>query len=672
MPQHAVTTLTPFDFSTAADASFVAFLPPARPASPLPAVCTPASLVVQTAAKAPDRWAAASDEKRAVALERLAYCRAAREEADRPGSNMQLGAARAACRTELYPHLAKAGKLHYENARNWLRKLGRKRDGSPDWDNRAALLDGYHGGKKAEASMEHPFIKTVARFYLDENKRELSESYRLAQMDLRARRQDHPEMRLSYHQVVRFFARPELRDAIFIARHGEEAFYNERADWIDRDWSQVAVGACLVMDHHRFDAAIRIPDPDTADGWLPVRPWLSMAMCNRSLYFAGWQISHLNPDSVTCETSLLLAIRRMGNAVPTWIYTDNGKDYLARGFVEDVIATDPETGRQHRHSIVRALGINTITAIAYNARAKTVERQFKEVAGKFAKYWYGYLGNRPGARPWNGDDAWQHPNDLPTLQEFTDTFAWWVDNMYHPVVGEHSKVTGGRTAAEMWATRKPERPPLTDADLFRAFMRPLARNGRDPLFLVGRGGRIRLDNCTYQDAALWKWQDRKVLLKRSNAPGDDAVYACTPDGSPICRVPAKETIAAIAATDDDRARISSAQRANRRQLVDARAVARQLTGEKTVGGARTIPVGDRLELAAAAGLELDADQAPAPTLPAASRSTISAGDAAILEAALSGRAPEPAFAAPGTPAAARSTADDDHARLLAFMRGDVQ
>jgi transposase InsO family protein len=487
--------------------------------------------------------------------------------------------------------------VSYNTYRNWREALAGN-DVALDGANWRRLVPGYRAcGRPALASAEHPFIRLVARHYCRQDGPDLPECVRMATLEARARKMDHPECMLTLAQVSYYFKRPEVAQGVMLSRMGEERYRNEVADYIDRDWSNVPPGYCLVGDHHVFDCAVRTWD-EAAGKWRPVRPWLTAWMCNRSLYFAGWLIRDISPDSLAIEDALLMAIRTMGNRPPKYLYTDNGKDYLSLGLTEDLVCHG-EDGREFRHSIRRQLGCESLTAIAYNARAKLIERMFREVAGKFAKYWFGYLGNRAGSRPENGDFAWDNPELLPTLGEFCEAFAWWLQEIYHNRPAEGSKITGGLAPAALFATFDGNgRVPLTDQELAAAMRKPVASKGaRDPLAMVRRGGRLHVGGHQYQAAELWPLIGRRVMLKSPRTAGDDAVYAYRPDGTEICRAAAVRPVPAIAESAADRQRISDAMAATRRQLVHARTQLAQVLPTKDEKSIEVGPVMDRLALA---------------------------------------------------------------------------
>jgi hypothetical protein len=596
-------------------------------------------VAVQTAGTAA-ALARFTEAEQILAREKAHYVQLVMEAAERGKIREDLAAQVVASRTELFPHLVRGGQggtsllsgtKAYRNFRQWRDLL--RIDGKPACDRFDLLCRNYATGRREQtATAEHPFIRLVAGFYETENRLDLAHAYHLACEAVRAQRL-HPEILLSESQVDYYYKHIKDRQALYLARHGEDAFRQDMCGWIDRDWSGVPPGYCWVGDHHQFDAPCRYID-DTGVV-RACRPWWTVWMDNRALFFVGWVVrAGEHPDSFAIEDAFLEGTRANGNMPPSLAYTDNGKDYRSKGFADPVIIEDG--GRRFEYSILQALGVRRLTALAYNARAKVIEREFREVARQFSKYWYGYLGNRPGNRPERGNEAWQHPETLPSLQEFTEALSWWLTNVYHKTSGKRSKITGGRPPCEVWAERTPLRDALTDGQLRMAMLKPYARN---PLVMVGRGGRLQVDGRVYQSPELWPLTQQRVLVKIDRLD-ERYVYAYQPDGRLICEVRKVETVPALDDSPETRALISEKQKAVRRQLTRARAIQMQDNGGTLPSVAAPIA---RLQLA-------DPTVTPSATLAAAHRLALTptADSAGASGVPSTGRASPAAESAPRT------------------------
>jgi hypothetical protein len=519
---------------------------------------------------------------RQKAAQRMEFVRRVLERADRHGMSHEL-----ACRTveaadgAQFPDLLHAGKggksaLTYCNFRNWLARV-RRPNGTVDESRLPELADKHAGGRQAMTGQEctGEFMQIFARFYEHANRLSFKAAHRLA-VAVARKSGIHPEAIPTVGQVTYHYATKVDRNSVLQARMGEDWAEQHLADYITRDWSGVLPGEVWFGDHHIFDAPCKVQTPDGK--WKAVRPWLTAWMDARSRYLVGWIIrADEDPNSLVIEDALIMGIRANGNRPPARLYTDNGKDYTSAGFITPVFEGDGRPG----HSICRELGCLGHLALPYNARAKTVERFFL-VATEFAKYWAAYLGNRPGTRPEAAQWHWENPETLPSLQEFTEAFAWFLDHMYHNQPNL-SKATGGRAPAEIWAERPEIRAPLTDLQLYMAFLKPMAQTR-----LVKRGGRLMVAGREYHTQELWPLIGKPVMVKLDRFDLGK-VHAFREDGGWICEAREVQALPAIGA---DRDLLSAAMADNRRLMSHSRELHRERTGETKI-----IPAMDRLRLA---------------------------------------------------------------------------
>ena len=560
-----------------------------------------------------------TDTQRVVKNQRLAFCREVHALVAR-----NLSAAEAvnavSVRAEQFDRLITAGKhgkstLTVRNYRNWLGKLGKDAIGRPRWDNHQALADRYCTNVRARAGSPR-FWDFFGAFYLTTHQRSYPEAYRLAQAAARADGVldlDHPTLT----QVRHWFKQHADPTAVALMRLGKDAAQELYCGYILRDWSTVRVGEFWYGDHHVFDCAVRVWD-EQAGAWRPTRPWLTAWMDAKSQFFTGWVIrAGEHPDSLAVEEALLDGIRKNGNAPPVLLGIDNGKDYTSAGFLHPITFDDGK----NNHSIASALGCTHTTALPYNAKSKLIERRFADVCGSFAKWWPAYLGNSPQNKPPEAMQHWNAPESLPSLQQFVEAFTHWLHNVYH-VAATASKVTGGTPPAEAWDAREPVREPLTDPDLFHAFLKPW-----DTLKQVRKGGMLRHANRWYQSDRLWPHIGAKVLVKLDRA-NPSHLFAYTPEGKLLAECTAPVQVPAIARTDADRKLIGQQQSKYHKQLSHALTAAKELTG-----GLKVVPP--------VAHLLLSAPGAPLPVLQSpADPASAAAGDASpAVELPAAGSAP---------------------------------
>ena len=539
--------------------------------------------------KSPIPFEELPDTYRKKAMQRMEFVRSvlAKMAAYRLTQDMAVAAV-AAAESERFPDLLHAGKhgasaLTLKNFRFWFGKVKTPR-GSVDTTMVHVLADKTMGcGRTSvlESDTGREVLKIFARFYEHENRLGMEEAYRLTKAVARKGGM-HPECIPELHTIKWHYKYKVDQVSVLQARMGRTWAENNLAGYITRDWETVEPGEIWFGDHHQFDVAIRTPDDSKKCGCRAERPWLTAWMDARSRFFIGWIIRvDEYPDSRAIEEALLDGTRKNGNRPPVVLYTDNGKDYKSKGFTRPVILDD-----ETMHSIGQELGCQHVFALPYNARAKTIERAFREVAQSFARWFGSFRANCPNNRPEGAQYYYDNPEGLPSLQEFTEAFAYWVDNVFHAEFGGNSRATGGRSPQVVWDGRNPNlRPALTDRQLYFAFLKPLPQ-----LRLVGRGGRIAAEGKEYQTPNLWSLIGKKVLVKVDRA--DSArIHVFREDGGYITEALQVRMHPVLATTDTERDALSAAMADNRRLLSHSRAMHRERTGE-----VRIVAPMDRLQL----------------------------------------------------------------------------
>lgn len=347
--------------------------------------------------------------------------------------------------------------------------------------------------------------------------------------------------------------------ALILAREGEEAYKNRCVDFIRRDWSGLRPGECLIGDSRTFDTRVKVWNA-AQNKWVAVRPNIAGLLDARSWYLASYWITTSPVNSETLINTLRLYVCRSGGVAPTHIYFDNGKDYCAQGFSTDFEAEG------HTHSIFRELGITLVNSIAYNARAKTIERAFRDMMQQFDKLFPDYLGSHPGERTLSADYYDKHPEELPTLKQFSEIFDRWLRSWHN--TPKSGKIHAGKSPAEIWAQL--DRSNALSGDRLRmAFFKPSA------VRTVGRGPCVTFDGKEFYAKEL-RWGDR--LLIKTDSMDPDHVMCYTPDGAFLCEARTRDRIAALALDDAEaRKTIAESIARQRKQLRDAYTMLDDLT-----------------------------------------------------------------------------------------------
>lgn len=457
-----------------------------------------------------------------------------------------------------FPVLSRSGKggasaLIYNNYRNWRKRIA----GLTDIDAiLRALCDDYARGYKIRKG-DSRFWEYFHAFYLHQNRLTLKRSYFLACAKIR---QTDKETRLPTYAQVRYQAARIDPGVLVLARMGEEAYKNMHMDFIRRDWSTIFPGQCLIGDSRTFDTRVRWWDK-TQNKWIAIRPNIAGLLDARSWYLPAYWISPYPINSDMLINTLKLYMIQTGFAAPSYCYFDRGKDYCAKGFSKDLIVDGTP------HSIFRELNIKLLNSIAYNARAKTIERAFRDMMQQFDKLFPDYLGSRPGERTLAADYYDTHAEELPSLEQFCEIFHRWLNDWHNtPKNGEIHK---GKSPAELWSGLD-RANQLSAERVFLAFYKPEA------VRQVGRGPCVTWDKRYFYCDTVRVGD--KVLVK-SDPSDPEHILLCKPSGEIVGVGQTRDRINALGLDGEaSRAAISASIARQRRQLRDACTMLSDLTG----------------------------------------------------------------------------------------------
>jgi len=498
---------------------------------------------------------------RAKSREKLKFIQMVWQTKKALGLSDEMACAEVAARYHMeFPILSRAGHggntaLIYPNYRNWAR-LVKQSDGG---DILADLAEKRRRGQlnKEQWTGEPQFWDYLFGFYLNTNRLPLAEAYRLAAKKTVTLA---PKAKIPSFRMVNYRASQLPIETVILGREGESAYTQKVLSWIKRDWMGIDAGQVVIGDSRPFDTRVKVWD-DKANKWVGRRPTITALIDGRSWYYASYWITTEAVNADMLINTLALYCRNNRNTPPGVAYFDNGKDYCAQGF------STPLPVGEFEHSIFKELGITLVNSTAYNARAKTIERSFRDMMQRFDKLFPDYLGSNPLQRTDAAAYYDDHPEELPTLGQFLDIFAGYIEE-YHSTP-KHGDIHRGLSPRAIWDDR-PTREPLSDLDLVFGLMRP------EGVRQVGRGPSISLDRTFYYANEL-RFGD-KVLLKR--VVYDPTVVHCfTPDGAYICEARTRDAIKALATDDADRAELKALIAGQRRQLADAKTALNDLTGK---------------------------------------------------------------------------------------------
>lgn len=489
-------------------------------------------------------FASLPEAVRAEAKERLKFLQYVRErkmlEPKTPDPQVVLKVA--LDRVEEFPILRGSGQhgksqLTYQNFRNWTRRIReyRRRSGNGGGDaDLLALATNYRRGSIYETPDHLPpygdrqFWEDFNTAYLSQNKFDVTTAREIAAFALRKRSSTAVVPSISQ---VRNYVRHLPLGVVIAGREGEVAWRNTICDYINRDWQDTEPGELLIGDSRDFDTRVRV---ERNGEWVAVRPTIAVLMDARSWMPAAWTITvnPVNADTL-CHT-LLQYICENDGQVPGMCYFDNGKDYCKQGF-----STPLKIGNAE-HSIFKELGIVLTNAKPFNARAKTVERFFRDMMKTFDKIFPDYLGSNPLERPDSAAyfDKKENVMELPTLDSFTRIFKDWCRSYVSKPKG--GVIHQGRSPLEIWESRNSSARVLSPLEVAFGFLLPVGMRR------VLRGPAVNFMNRRYFSDEV---EVGESVLIKANLWDPEMVLLCRADGSAIAIARTRTAVRAIAGDD---------------------------------------------------------------------------------------------------------------------------
>ena len=183
------------------------------------------------------------------------------------------------------------------------------------------------------------------------------------------------------------------------------------------------MGDVLIADGHVLN--FQVINPFTGK---PTRATLVGFLDWKSTALVGYEI--MMTENTQCIASALRnAILNLG-IIPKVVYQDNGKAFKSKYFQH----CDFEEGEFN--GVYANLGIHSVFAKPYNARAKVIERFFLEFQEEFEKLMPSYIGTSIENRPaWMNRNEKLHlqihqkqtKNHIPTVQEVIKYIDCWLE-----------------------------------------------------------------------------------------------------------------------------------------------------------------------------------------------------------------------------------------------------
>ncbi len=269
------------------------------------------------------------------------------------------------------------------------------------------LIPKYDYGEKECTIKLTPIEETVFKsFLLSPNQINVGKATKLTKYILNKKGIETPTCERNFRRYADNFKRTHY-DEWVLAREGQKALRDKVLMYIERDVSQLEVGDVLVADGHRL--AVQCLNPFTGK---PCRATLIGYLDWKSTMLVGYEIM-LEEDTQAITSALRNSIINLGK-IPKICYQDNGKAFRAKFFTTDLY----ESGIS---GLFEKLDIIPVFAKPYNAKAKPIERFFKEFQEGFEKLLPSYVGaninNKPAYMKRNEQFHKEHHIDfIPTIE----------------------------------------------------------------------------------------------------------------------------------------------------------------------------------------------------------------------------------------------------------------
>ena len=368
----------------------------------------------------------------------------------------------------------------------------------------------YSGVNDYRTVLNNEEIKIFMGLLLHPNRLSIGKAIVLTKYRLKEQGQSFIPADITFRRYAKWF-KDNNYDKWILARDGEKALSDKVEPYIKRDASLLEVGDILVADGHKL--AFQVINPFTGK---PCRATLVGFLDWKSTALVGYEIM-LEENTQCIASALRNAITNL-DIIPKVVYQDNGRAFRAKYFTDDKGFT--ELGFQGLYS---KLGIETVFARPYNARAKVIERFFKEFQEGFEKLLPSYIGSsiqdKPAYMMRNEKlhKSW-HNEYIPTIEETIKMIDMWLSfKNSQPCPNAPDK-----TIAEVLSERRRQNIDINILDdlMLATEVKTIQRNG------------IRFLNCDYFDERLYGFKS-KVLIKY-NLFDLTSIKVFTPKGEYLC------------------------------------------------------------------------------------------------------------------------------------------
>lgn len=280
-------------------------------------------------------------------------------------------------------------------------------------DNLDGLIDKRGKWRKGRSSIDETVWQVFLSFWLDEAQHPAKKCLEYTKLWIA---KEYPELYdtiPSYETFTRHLKTDVPMPVKVLGREGQKAYRDRCAPYIRRVYDDMASNEWWIADNHTFDVISK-----RADGTRH-RLYLTAFFDARSGIFTGCHIA-----DAPCSQATLIALRKgiLQYGIPDNIYVDNGREFLTH----DIgglghRAKKPKDGKEQYAPppVFDRLGIKMTNAIVRNAKAKIIERRFRDVKDHLSRLFATYTGGNPVEKPECLKHILKDDGSIPTDETMT-------------------------------------------------------------------------------------------------------------------------------------------------------------------------------------------------------------------------------------------------------------
>lgn len=287
-------------------------------------------------------------------------------------------------------------------------------------DNLDGLVNKRGKNRKGKSTITEPMRQAFLYYYLDQSQHPIKKCYEYmklwAQQEAPYLVADIPSYTTFYRMVQNDIPEPIK----VLGREGEKAFDDRCAPYIQRIYSEMASNEWWIADNHTFDVITQ------GDNGQRHRLYLTAFFDARSGIFTGCYVT-LNPSSQATLIALRKGILKYG--IPENIYVDNGREFLTfdiGGLGHRKKKPKDAQERFEPPPVFERLGIKMTNAIVRNAKAKIIERRFRDVKDHLSRLFDTYTGGNVLEKPERLKGVLKN-GEIPLDSTFTETVEELLD-----------------------------------------------------------------------------------------------------------------------------------------------------------------------------------------------------------------------------------------------------